>query len=596
MTVQARLNKWSKRLYVRLFATIALVILVFQLLFTLFLNHYFSQHYEDQIRELGNATLINAGYQIQRALQRMEDTAYAIAYSDTAQRFLHMQKIQSEYYKLTTQKEIAALMKMIKLQVLQGVDYTLYAPQRKGGVSSTLGVTSINPIFDYTKEAWYQYMNAHPQTRRLLMPSQQLSGPGINSSGPLHLMVYRVNGLNTLNFNGYLVMQFDQSTFDELIFALPSSIQNVLIVEPGGETLYEHMSFLSRDALIDASEHRAGQIQSTDGTHYLPLSQHIPSLGWRIICTADASDGAERLSLLRKVAAAAMTFSLLLALLVIYGIARRTTRPMARLAAGMENIRLGQYDVQLPVERADEIGMLTGSFNSMAQKLTDANARLRRYEALQQSISFYALQQQIHPHFLYNTLGMIIGMATEGDTEHIIEVASSLSQMFRYCLGRELTAPLSSEVAHIEHYLTILKLRHTGAISMRLTVDVDSDAIYVPKLILQPFVENTIKHGFSGSPHGCELCIDIRQSAAGLICISMRDNGCGFPAYVLAELNAALSGAGRDVPSDHIGILNVYARLRLIYQDAFTMEAVNLERGGASVTMSFPADVPISLV
>ena len=595
MSAQGRFSRWSQRLYVRLFLMIALVLLVFQWLFTLFLNDYYSSQYRAQIQDMGNAALANAGYQIQSALEKMDNTAYTLAYSEIGQRYLNLRTKESEYTRLKVFRDMDSLLRVAKLQCPRGVEYTLY-PHAHIGLKTTVNSNSNNPSYDYHQEAWYQYMAEYPHVRRVLLPNQRILGPDQGVTAPTHLLAYRVNNFSTLEYNGFLVQRFNKDTFAEMIGALPVSIQNVLIVDENDELLYEDMSFLVRDVLISDAEHSGGRIKAAHGEQYLALSQRIEPLKWRIIGTVDASAGAARLALFRLVASVAMAASLVLVLVAIYGISRRITRPVARLSAGMENIRLGQYDVQLPVERRDEIGALTDAFNSMANQLHDANARLQRYEVLQQSISFYALQQQVNPHFLYNTLNMIIGMATEGHIAPIIEVSSSLAQMFRYCLSRELTAPLEQEIAHIENYFSISRLRHGSLLDMDLQVDVQDIKIYVPKLILQPFVENSFKYGLAGTGGRLMLRVTIKETQGGMLHILMSDNGVGFPADVLSELASAFTGGEGNVPAEHIGILNVYARLRALYQDAFSMDVFNDPEGGACVRMEIPIDVPISLV
>lgn len=254
----------------------------------------------------------------------------------------------------------------------------------------------------------------------------------------------------------------------------------------------------------------------------------------------------------------------------------------------MEQVRLGRLDCRLEADREDELGQAMRNFNDMARQLDQADRDLRAMEALQREISIAALRQQINPHFLYNTLDMIIGMTAEGNGEAVIEVCKALGGMFRFNLNGDSRVPLRVELTQIRRYLQINQHRFHGRFTVELNVDEALLDQVVPKLMLQPIVENSVIHGVSAVRRSVTLWLDIRRAEGGRYAIVVRDDGAGMDAETLEALRRSLAGAEDGEPRGHIGLRNVYGRLRLEYGEAMAMTIDSEPQRGTRVTLLLP--------
>ena len=243
-------------------------------------------------------------------------------------------------------------------------------------------------------------------------------------------------------------------------------------------------------------------------------------------------------------------------------------RPITHLAAGIRRLEKGGFDITLPVERHDEVGKLTVSFNTMTVRLhmlVEQNAE--KQERLHKA-EFRALQAQIKPHFLYNTLDSISGLARMGRTAETVRLVDALTVFFKTSLsdGRDIIT-LEEEMKHTESYLAIQKIRYADIFSYQINMVPGVAGCAVPKLILQPLVENALYHGMKPCLHRCLLQINVLDYGES-ISIEIVDNGIGMPASQLAALRARLA-SGKPVPSEGYGVWNVDERIRAMMGETY---------------------------
>ena len=183
-----------------------------------------------------------------------------------------------------------------------------------------------------------------------------------------------------------------------------------------------------------------------------------------------------------------------------------------------------------------------------------------------------ALQSQINPHFLYNTLDTIQWKALDYKAYDIADMIQRLSRIFRISLsnGREYIS-LEDEIEHVKNYLAIQKIRYNEKIDYEIIASNDVMNVVIPKLIIQPLVENSIYHGIKPSDRNGFISIEI-ISEGTMVKISVRDNGIGMDNESLDQLKHSLS---THKESDHYGLYNIYEKLFLTYGRNFTMNLKN---------------------
>ncbi len=328
---------------------------------------------------------------------------------------------------------------------------------------------------------------------------------------------------------------------------------------------------LTKDVLTHESErvHNAG-------TEYLvntaPVGSQIP---WHILNIADSKTlmpGLARIRLLMIVLILIMCFiSICFSVLV----SRSITRPIETLTKKMESVRELPTGVVLDEQYEGEAGILASGFNHMigainttAAELREEKERARIEQLLKRRAELKALQAQINPHFLYNTLDSISWKAFDAGCEDISDMTVALANLFRTGLnrGNELV-PLRDEISHVKSYLQIQKMRYDERFSFRIDVPEELTELYTVKLILQPLVENSIYHGIREKNAPGMIRIRVYRQDDRL-CLCVEDDGVGFPRNSMEKINRNLA-SGMVVDKDSYGIYNVNERIKLYFGEVF---------------------------
>lgn len=232
------------------------------------------------------------------------------------------------------------------------------------------------------------------------------------------------------------------------------------------------------------------------------------------------------------------------------------------------------------IEGNDEIGQLADNYSMMLEQLIASAQRERQAELLQQTARFSALQAQIQPHFLYNTLESLRMMADENDDTEVSEMLFVLGKLMRGSIsGREQEICLTREIENCMCYLKLSKLRFEH-LEYDVECRVNTDEINCPRFILQPLVENSIHHGISRSRTDGRVRLSVYREGA-LILIDVEDNGAGIPAERLEEIRLAMStDSGLKQEQGGIGLCNVHHRLQIYYGGESGLEVFSTEGKG----------------
>lgn len=265
---------------------------------------------------------------------------------------------------------------------------------------------------------------------------------------------------------------------------------------------------------------------------------------------------------------------------------RQLTKPIHQMMKQMEQIENGQFDISLPANSEDEIGILSQRFNQMSQELKNYINRYYVVQIKQKEAELTALKSQIYPHFLYNTLEIIRMTALEEEDHKVSTMIEALSEQIRYLIGpmKDLV-PLEKEVEMVKKYVYLLNCRINGEI--QLAADISKAAsIMIPKLILQPIVENAYVHGIKPKGGNGRVLIEANL-ADGIIELMIMDNGSGMNEETLDKLNTLLSGDDPGIKNEYhwqsIGLKNVHDRIRFLYGDEFGVQVTSTEGVGTIV-------------
>ena len=271
----------------------------------------------------------------------------------------------------------------------------------------------------------------------------------------------------------------------------------------------------------------------------------------------------------------AMTFAVLISTTI--------TNPIKMLENTMHEVEVGNFDVRSEIELNNEIGHLSKTFNVMISRIKDLMEKTVRDEEEKRRSEIRALQAQINPHFLYNTLDTIIWMSAGGKNDEVVEVTSALARLFRTSISKgENLVTLLNEVENIKSYLTIQKMRYEDKLSWRVDVQPELLGLMTPKLILQPIVENAVYHGIKMSQAGGEIAISAR-TAGDRLTITIADSGVGMTAEQLEQLFVPRPDTDRG-----IGVINVNNRIRLCFGEEYGLHYFSAPGEGTRVEIWLP--------
>lgn len=271
-----------------------------------------------------------------------------------------------------------------------------------------------------------------------------------------------------------------------------------------------------------------------------------------------------------------LIFSLLLALMF----ANSITRPIHQLLRAIKKTGEGEFDTRVPVESYNEMGLLIHKFNQMNAKIKNLIEENYKVKLREKETQIMSLNIQLNPHFLYNTLNIMNWTALENDQKELSRMIVSLSAMLQYTSENSRdTGDLAEDLNWLRHYLFLTNERFEGKFTVTYDISPELYSYQVPKLFLQPFVENAIVHGFSRLHTGGRILIRGRVEEGERV-FTVEDNGIGIPAHRLEQLTQMESGS--------IGIQNVDKRIKLIYGEAYGVTLTSQEGKGTTVHLRLP--------
>ncbi|MFD0693388.1 sensor histidine kinase [Paenibacillus sp. GCM10027628] len=266
--------------------------------------------------------------------------------------------------------------------------------------------------------------------------------------------------------------------------------------------------------------------------------------------------------------------------------------PLKRMVAVMRRIGEGGVKARIePYPASDEFQLLNATFNNMMAQIEELTIHVYEEQLNKQKAELQYLQLQINPHFFLNTLNILYSLALVQDYELIKEITLRLVRHFRYMLRSNLTfLPLKEELEHVRNYVRIHELRFQKTLDCQITAPESLALVHVPPLVIQTFIENAIKHATQmNEPLSLSIDIQLEESKQDQhIRITVKDTGKGFPEDVLEKLRAGKRIV--DEQGEHIGIWNVWHRLRLLYGDQASLAFANASPSGAVVEMKLPLE------
>lgn len=282
--------------------------------------------------------------------------------------------------------------------------------------------------------------------------------------------------------------------------------------------------------------------------------------------------------------------SLLMSLGLAWFLSRTVSQPVSLLVGSMARVEAGDFTGKLVSRRRDELGEALHRFNTMVDRISALVDQTKEEQRLLRISESKALQAQINPHFLYNTLNSIKALATEGRTEDIRTVVVSLGRLLRSNIeNRDETETVDACLKLLAGYFEIENLRFGGRFTFEVHVDPALAAVPIPRFLLQPLVENALFHGLEAK-RGPGTVVLTGAKKGDEVLFMVEDDGIGIAPDRLKTLRETLAAAGD--PGTHVGLRNVHRRLVLLYGEGAGLTLVSTPGEGTRVTIRWQGGTP----
>ena len=290
----------------------------------------------------------------------------------------------------------------------------------------------------------------------------------------------------------------------------------------------------------------------------------------------------EEYDLYRNIATAILIAAGIISLIFI--LVRRQTQPLYRLCISMREQKKRDFGEQVPVEGTDEIRELSQTYNEMIVDLRHYIQRVMETEKAKRAAELHALQMQINPHYIYNTLTGIKWLVMKGNSKKSVEMLDAFTALLRNTISNaDEFITIGQEEINLKNYVKINKARYGNKIQVEFYIQESCRNAKIPKMILQPFIENAFFHAFPDERHG-NINVLVQRKGDWLL-IETADDGTGMPAERAAGM---MSGAGRKEHFTGIGIRNIDERLKLIYGIGYGVQIESSKDCGTTVRVKIP--------
>ncbi|MBW7459357.1 sensor histidine kinase, partial [Paenibacillus sepulcri] len=369
----------------------------------------------------------------------------------------------------------------------------------------------------------------------------------------------------------------------------------LFIVDSEGKIVYHPQqqliySSLKTEKIAEVLQIKNGTFISDEGGNSRMYTVQESDFGWKIVGVSYVNELVGNQNEVRLSFIFLGLICIVLAIVISLFLSQRVSQPIKQLQGYMKEVEKGNFDIQVPVPTTIEIGRLARAFNIMVGKIKELMSQVVRDQELKRRSEMNALQAQINPHFLYNTLDSIIWMAESKKFQEVVLMTSALAKLFRASIskGEELVT-IETELEHITNYLKIQKMRYKNKLDYQIEIGDSVRQYRTIKVILQPIVENAIYHGIKMKRGPGLITISSEETETDILLI-VGDNGNGMDeeklSRLLTPLNEGEEGRG-------VGVRNVHGRLKLYFGAQYGLVYKSVSGEGTTVLIRFPKSPPL---
>jgi two-component system, sensor histidine kinase YesM len=431
--------------------------------------------------------------------------------------------------------------------------------------------------------------------------------PELTGTGTVFTQIRVVKDIDTLNDKGMLLVQIKNSGLESVFryfrYKQEQYATRFLIANSLGLVLYDSTEGRSLNGRY-IQEFTDSQLNQGDPSYHSGRSRFegqdsvISSLGlgiedWRLVSVTSWKSLSSEVNLYAKWLAAIILICLASACIFILFFANRLAKQVIRTVKFMRKVERGDLTARLPVKGKDEMSLLAKGFNSLVERVSELLNEVMRQQERKKHAELQALQAQIKPHFLFNALESINILAVQNQGRKVSQMVARLGNMLRISIQQKELITVEQELQHLCSYLEIQKFRFEELFDFEFDIPPGLLTCTMPKLTLQPLVENSIQHGFEGIEYMGKIRISARKEEERLA-FYVEDNGIGIPQDQLASFEYEREGGSAFGESPEtgerrgLGVCNVADRIRIGYGSSYGLFICSGAGSGTVIKLVIP--------
>ena len=568
-----------------IFATVAVLVLSAVVIVTGVSMKFTNTSIFENSSEYTHTIIQQMNQNIDSYIDYMENIAYLISSNEDVQDYLFDEKIDNEgRYRILNQLQTI----LDSRSDIRNVGII----SKNGRMLINDGSKSVNQDLDLNTQEWYATALEKP------------NGPILTSSHVQHIIsgerpwvITLSRGIRDRSGSGekegvfFIDLNYsaisglcDQSTVGTKGYAFILDAKGNIVYHPQQQQLYNELQTENISLIMDTDEDTVLTGTGNDGKLY--SISRSEKTGWTVVACTNVQELLSKSRQAQSVYVLTAIILVIVALLFSRFMARSITLPIQKLRDSMKKVQEGDFSVSdVVVDSKNEIGSLTKSFDVMTHRIHELMEQNVHEQEEKRKSELKALQSQINPHFLYNTLDSIIWMAEGKKNEEVVLMTSSLARLLRQSISNEdEVVPIANEVEYARGYLTIQKMRYKDKLEFQ--IEVDSSILYIPliKLVLQPIIENAIYHGLKYKESKGLLIVKGFMKDGNAV-LQVIDDGVGMDEETLAHI---YDKHKVNYHSNGVGVYNVQKRLKLYYGEDYGITYTSELGKGTTATITIP--------
>src|SRR5690625_71480 len=590
-----RLKRVNQQIFVLTVMTITIPLLIISIMIYIFSVESVKREYENSSELILN----NLSFNVDQYLQSIENGTLSIQMDDLLQGALvnwSKEKTDKGEFSIQDSDSIEKFISTIGMSIKDVDSVQIYAGDHV--FYSTLFSKTVYSIDDLENEEWYQQTLEQKGGAVLFGTHKPFHRP--NSNEEVISISRMINKKGSRDPIGVLLVDIRLDSLREILNLSENSDRNYVILDNDGGMIYasDEEQINPTMTLKPDSQSLLSVLDEDAGSFYAPVAGidsfinfvTSPYSDWTVVQYIDKREMTKNAEILRKIILWLAFGSLATAILFMFILNKRVTKPIIFLSKQVKMVGKGEFDVNLSSNRQDEFGVLYKGINKMVTDIQDYIERSSVLKAQSKLAQFRALKSQVHPHFLANALESIQMKAVLNGQQDISEMVGVLGQLFRISIqsGKE-TVTLEEELIHTRLYIKVQQMRFGDKNTYIEHLAPSSETVKMLHFSIQPLIENAIIHGLE--PHSGQAILKVSTTLIDeQMLITVEDNGVGIDKEELIEIRNRLIRPTNTLVEEHIRLKNVHEQIRFYFGDQYGIEIHSQIGVGTSVTIRIPVN------